>query len=73
MNKKLNIKSCPLLVEVDTYPSLTVSGESHTREFFTPCIGEKCAAFDLQRGACNKFNTTVIIAPTKNTEEPNHD
>ena len=46
-------KACPLLVQSDTSPSLTVPGESHTRTFFLECLGGQCAAF--VSGRCKRF------------------
>lgn len=46
-------KACPLLVQSDTSPSLTVPGESYTRTFFLECLGGQCAAF--VSGRCKRF------------------
>lgn len=54
-------KSCPLLVQSNTEPSLTIQGASYTRTFFIECLGEKCAAYIKQDGFCKKFQSTVII------------
>lgn len=53
-------KACPLLVQSDTEPSLTIQGMSYTRTFFLECLGEKCAAYIQQYGFCKKFQSTVI-------------
>ena len=45
-------KLCPLLVQSDTTPSLTMQGESWTRTYFAECIGEKCMAYRKQDGFC---------------------
>lgn len=52
-------KGCPLLIQADTNPSMTVSGQSWTRTYMLECIGEKCAAY--QGGMCDKFQTDVIL------------
>ena len=48
------MKACPLLVQSDTTPSLTISGESYTRVYFLQCIGDRCAAY--KDGCCKKFD-----------------
>lgn len=53
------MKSCPLLVQSDTQPSMCISGESHTRTYFLRCLGENCAAYHAQDGFCERFNSTV--------------
>ena len=52
-------KACPLLVQSDTLPSLTMRGEEYTRTYFLECLGEKCAAFSMQDYFCEKFQHTV--------------
>jgi len=52
-------KGCPLLVQSDTYPSLTMKGESHTRTYFLECLAKGCAAY--RDGVCDKFQTTVRL------------
>ena len=52
-------KGCPVLIQSDTKPSLTVKGQSWTRRYMLECIGEKCAAY--QGGMCDKFQTNVIL------------
>lgn len=56
---ELRPKGCPLLLQSDTEPSLTVSGRSYTRSYFLPCLGKKCAAFQIknERGFCERFGT----------------
>ena len=55
----MNRKCCPLLVQSETNPSMTVAGQSWARTWFAECIGEKCAAY--QGGLCAKFQTDVIL------------
>lgn len=52
-------KGCPLLVQSETNPSLTMKGQSWTRTYMLECIGEKCAAY--QGGMCDKFQTNVNL------------
>lgn len=52
-------KACPLLVQSDTNQSLTIQGESYTRTYFLECLGEKCAAYHIQDGFCEKFQGIV--------------
>ena len=52
-------KGCPLLIQSDTNPSLTMAGQSWTRTYMLMCVGEKCAAY--QGGFCDKFQTDVIL------------
>ncbi len=52
-------KGCPLLVQSDTTPSLTMTGQSWTRTYFLECLGEKCAAYHAQDGFCKKFQGRV--------------
>lgn len=54
-------KGCPLLVQSDTNPSLTMTGQSWTRTYFLECLGEKCAAYHAQDGFCEKFQETVTV------------
>lgn len=54
-------KGCPLLIQQDTNPSMTISGQSWTRTYMLECIGEKCAAYEY--GFCKKFQCPVLIAP----------
>ena len=54
-------KGCPLLIQQDTNPSLTMSGQSWTRTYMLECLGEKCAAYKRQDGFCEKFQTIVNI------------
>lgn len=54
-------KACPLLVQSNTEPSLTIQGASYARTFFIECLGEKCAAYIQQYGFCEKFQSTVIV------------
>lgn len=54
-------KGCPLLVQSDTYPSMTVRGESHTRSFFLPCLEKDCVAYHFVNGhgICYRFDGRV--------------
>lgn len=52
-------KGCPLLVQSETNPSMTVKGQSWTTTYFLECIGEKCAAYHSQDGFCKKFQEKV--------------
>lgn len=61
-------KSCPLLVQSNTEPSLTMQGASYSRTFFIECLGEKCAAYNQQYGFCEKFQSTVIIPASEEDE-----
>jgi hypothetical protein len=63
MTEKELLKACPLLVQSDTNPSLTVSGQSWTRTYLLRCPGDECAAY--QNGHCAKFDTDVKISNTK--------
>ena len=58
---EISFKGCPLLVQSDTHPSLTMRGESHTRSYFLPCLGQKCAAYEWgpNGGDCHHFGTKV--------------
>ncbi len=49
------LKGCPLLVQKETSPSLTVAGESHTYSAFSQCQGSSCAAYS--DGICKMFET----------------
>lgn len=51
---------CPLLVQSDTYPSMTCAGESHTRTYFLECLKEKCAAYKWQDSFCERFQTITL-------------
>lgn len=55
----MNRKGCPLLIQSETNPCITISGQSWTRTWFSECIGEKCAAY--QGGVCAKFETNLIL------------
>lgn len=61
-------KVCPLLVQSNTEPSLTMQGASYTRTFLIECLGEKCAAYIQQDGFCEKFQSAVIF-PTNKAEK----
>ena len=61
-------KACPLLVQSNTEPSLTMQGASYTRTFLIECLGEKCAAYIKQEGFCEKFQSTVVFM-TNEVEE----
>ena len=61
-------KVCPLLVQSNTEPSLTIQGASCTRTFLIECLGEKCAAYIQQDGFCEKFQSAVIFR-TNEAEE----
>ena len=52
-------KGCPLLVQSETNPSLTMKGQSWTRTYMLECIGEKCAAYNAAHSTCERFYTTV--------------
>lgn len=54
-------KGCPLLIQSDTNPSITVTGQSWTRTYMLECIGEKCAAYKRKDMFCEKFQTRVIM------------
>ena len=54
-------KGCPLLIQSDTYPSMTMRGEGHTRTYMLECIAEKCAAFHTQDAFCEKFQTRTKL------------
>ena len=54
-------KGCPLLIQSDTNPSMTISGQSWTRTYMLEWLGEKCAAYHCQDGFCEKFQTLVIM------------
>ena len=64
-----NRKACPLLVQSDTSPSLTIQGEAYTRVYFLECLGEKCAAFSTQDCFCEKFQHTVKAAQREEGQE----
>ena len=57
----MKLKSCPQLLQVDTRNSKLVAGECWTRSHLSPCIKEKCAAFDWERGHfyCRKYGTRL--------------
>lgn len=52
-------KGCPLLIQSDTNPSLTMQGQSWTRTYMLQCVGEKCVAY--QDGYCKKFCGTTEL------------
>lgn len=54
-------KGCPLLIQSDTEPSLTVSGRSYTRTYMLECVGGKCAAYKRENGFCKRFNQPLIL------------
>lgn len=56
-------KGCPLLIQSDTNPSLTMQGQSWTRTYMLQCTGEKCVAY--QDGYCKKFCRTVELEDKK--------
>lgn len=56
-------KGCPLLIQQDTNPSMTVNGQSWTRTYMLECIGEKCAAYE--HGFCKKFQAPAIYVQDK--------
>lgn len=60
-------KGCPLLINSDTNPSLTVNGQSWTRTYMLECIGEKCAAYKQQDGFCEKFQGITIMPKREDT------
>lgn len=59
---KAKRKACPLLIQSDTNPSLTMAGQSWTRTFFIECLGPKCAAWDEVTHECHRFGTCVDMA-----------
>lgn len=67
---ELKNKGCPLLLQSDTHPSLTMRGESHTRSYFLPCLERKCAAYKFENGSakCLRFGTAVYY---RTAEEEN--
>lgn len=58
---KAKRKACPLLIQRDTNPSLTIAGQSWSRTFFLRCLGPECAAWDEVTHECNRFGTCVDI------------
>lgn len=62
-------KGCPLLIQSDTYPSLTIQGESHTRSYMLECIAEKCAAYRADSGFCDKFMSCVKLPPAQKEDK----
>lgn len=58
-------KGCPLLIQSDTNPSMTVQGQSWTRTYMLQCVGEKCAAYHTQDGFCERFQGTVVLREEK--------
>ncbi len=52
-------KECPLLIQSETNPSMTVEGMSRTRTYMLDCVGEKCAAY--LGGRCVKYQTYVEV------------
>lgn len=61
-------KVCPLLMQSNTEPSLTIQGASYTRTFFLECLGDKCAAYISQGGFCEKFQSTVKMREAEEGE-----
>lgn len=59
-------KGCPLLIQSDINPSLTVSGQSWTRTYMLECIGERCAAYRAKNGFCERFEATVVLKEREN-------
>ena len=55
----MNRKLCPLLIQSETNPSMTIEGQSWTRTYMLECIGEKCAAYNEAHGTCERFYTSV--------------
>lgn len=51
------LKACPLLVRIDTHPSMTIEGETFTRSYFADCLLEGCAAY--VGGKCRRFDPFV--------------
>lgn len=64
-------KACPLLVQSNTEPSITMRDASYTRTFFLECLGERCAAFvqDEFGAFCKKFQSNVIIRANEEADE----
>lgn len=60
-------KSCPLLVQRDAKPSYVTDGATWTRTYrsrMEGCIGQKCAAFCVEkgfRGYCKQFETYLDV------------
>lgn len=54
-------KACPLLVQSDTNPSMTVNGQSWTRTYFLECLGDRCAAYHPQDGFCERWQCSVNL------------
>ena len=52
-------KLCPLLVQADTNPSMTIEGKSWTQTYFWECLGEECAAYNVDHYICERFYTNV--------------
>lgn len=48
-------KKCPLLIHSNTHQSIRIPGESWTRTYFLECIGEECAAYDIDLCSCLRF------------------
>lgn len=61
-------KGCPLLIQQDTNPSLTVSGQSWTRSYMLECIGEQCAAYNRKKFFCERFQCCVIAPQPKEAD-----
>ncbi len=53
------LKACPLLPQSDTFPSMTIQGEAHSRTYFLRCLGIKCASF--RHGYCQKLRNSVVL------------
>ena len=60
----MNRKGCPLLIQSDTNPSMTITGQSWTRTYMLRCAGEECAAY--HNGMCGRFQTCVDKMEDKN-------
>lgn len=54
-------KGCPILIQQDTNPSMTMKGQSWTRTYMLECLGEKCAAYGVADGFCEKFQHIVTL------------
>lgn len=52
-------KLCPLLIQSETNPSMTIQGQSRTSTYFLECLGEKCAAYNEGHTTCERFYTSV--------------
>ncbi len=54
----LKLKLCPYRIYGEKRMSITIEGEYSYREFFLPCMGNNCGAFEA--GQCKKNPYTCI-------------